>query len=245
MRAVSKKPAEPKPASSAEHGSSIDHAFQQIRQLIVHGNLAPGAWIIETDLSRRLGMSRTPVRGALQWLQREGYVIEQKARLNSRMMVAPLTHEDARELYAIVARIEGMASRNTATLTKAERLEVVKAIQPINEDLNDIAKTGRLNGRSIFELDMQFHRVIVEAGAGPRLMLLHNAIKPQTERYWRLYASNILDQLHVGVEEHNKIIRAIRNGEPEAAEAALIANWVNGAERIAHVIAQHGELGTW
>lgn len=242
---MSKKTAELKPAPTAEHGSSIDHAFQQIRQLIVHGNLAPGTWIIETDLSRRLGMSRTPVRGALQWLQREGYVIEQKARLNSRMMVAPLTHEDARELYAIVARIEGMAGRNTASLPKTERMQIIKAIQPINEELNDIAKTGRLNGRSIFELDMQFHRAIVEAGAGARLKLLHNAIKPQTERYWRLYASNILDQLHVGVDEHNAIIRTIRAGEAEAAEAALIANWVNGAERIAHVIEQHGNLGTW
>ncbi|WP_446742633.1 GntR family transcriptional regulator [Silvibacterium acidisoli] len=245
MPVTSKKEKDLKPAQAAAHGSSIDIAFQQIRQLIVHGNLAPGTWIIEADLSRKLGMSRTPVRGALQWLQREGYVIEQKARLNSRMIVAPLTYEDARELYAIVARIEGLAGLNTASLPRPERMEVVRRIKPINDELHDIAETGKLNGRSIFDLDMRFHRAIVEAGAGPRLMLLHNAIKPQTERYWRLYASNILDQLHIAVSEHEAAVQAIRSGDTLAAEAALIANWVNGAERIAHVISQQGERGTW
>ncbi len=245
MRTLVKTKSEDLASTVAEHGSSIDVAFQHIRQLIVHGNLAPGTWIIEADLSRRLGMSRTPIRGALQWLQREGYVIEQKARLNSRMMVAPLTHEDARELYAIVARIEGLAGRHTASLPRAQRDEVVAQITPINEALHDIAQSRQLNGRSIFDLDMQFHHVIVDAGAGARLKLLHAAVKPQTERYWRLYSSNILDQLDVGVEEHNTIIQAIANGQPEIAEAALIANWVNGAERIAQVIAQHGDLGTW
>jgi DNA-binding FadR family transcriptional regulator len=46
-----------------------------------------------------------------------------------------------------------------------------------------------------FELDRDFHRAIVEASAGPRLLDLHNSIQPQTERYWRLYASSIVDRL--------------------------------------------------
>jgi DNA-binding GntR family transcriptional regulator len=236
---------EPTPPGPAEHGTSIDMAFQQIRQLIVHGSLAPGAWIIESDLSRRLAMSRTPVRGALQWLQREGYVIEQKARLNSRMMVAPLTHEDARELYAIVARVEGLAGSHTASLPQQSRDELVSQITPLNDQLSEISESRQLGGRSIFDLDMQFHRLIVDAGAGPRLKLLHAGVKPQTERYWRLYASSIIDQLHLAVEEHRAIIQAIAEGRPHDAEAALIANWLNGAERIASVIAQHGSLGTW
>ncbi|HVG26266.1 MAG TPA: GntR family transcriptional regulator [Acidobacteriaceae bacterium] len=230
---------------AVEHGSSIDIAFQHIRELIVFGKLAPGTWIIEAELSQKLGMSRTPIRGALQWLQREGYVIEQKAKLNSRMMVAPLTGEDARELYAIVARIEGLAGRQTATLPKAERMEIASRIRAINAELDLIAKTRDLNKRNIFDLDMQFHRIIVEAGAGPRLLLLHDGVKPQTERYWRLYANNILDQLHLAVGEHERIIRAIQKGDAPVAESALITNWVNGADRIAGVIETQGERGIW
>lgn len=241
---VKKQIADPA-TGSAEHGSSIDVAFQHIRQLIVHGSLAPGSWIIETDLSRRLGMSRTPVRAALQWLQREGYVIEQKARLNSRMMVAPLTHDDARELYSIVARMEGLAGRSTASLPKPQRDAIVLQITALNEELNSIAQSRQPGDRSIFDLDRQFHGLIVDAGAGARLKVLHAAIKPQTERYWRLYSSNIVDQLNIAVEEHNTIIRAISEGRPERAEAAVAANWINGSQRIGSVIAQHGNLGSW
>ncbi len=57
-----------------EHGTTLNAAFQHVRELIVRGRLSPGAWIVEAELTEKLGMSRTPVRGALQWLQREGYV---------------------------------------------------------------------------------------------------------------------------------------------------------------------------
>jgi DNA-binding GntR family transcriptional regulator len=227
------------------HGSSVETAFELIRELIVHGKLSPGTRIVETDLTERLGMSRTPVRGALQWLQREGYVLEQKGKSKSRMLVAPLTKEDARELYAVVAHVEGLAGRQTASLPRERRNELIPPLRKINEQLDDIARTGALQGRSIFDLDLQFHRIIVEAGAGRRLLQLYNAIKPQTERYWRLYASNILDQLYKGVAEHNTIISSIKKGDPDATEAALVANWVNGSNRLAEVISFQGERGTW
>ncbi len=54
---------------------------------------------MEADLAERLNMSRTPVRAAIHWLQREGYVLEQRSVSKSRMIVAPLTKEDANELY--------------------------------------------------------------------------------------------------------------------------------------------------
>ncbi len=231
--------------SVAQHGNSIYAAFHEIRDLIVHGRLSPGTWIIEADLTEKLGLSRTPIRGALQWLLREGYVIEQRGRSKSRMIVAPLTKEDARELYAIVARIEGLAARQTATLARDQRSEIVKEIRRINGDLHKIAQTGDLGGHSIFDLDTDFHRIIVEGGAGPRLLQLHNAVKPQTERYWLLYASNIMDQLHIAVTEHNRIISSIQKGDVDAAEDALIANWVNGSDRMARVIDLQGERGNW
>ena len=49
-------------------------AYRRLRELIVHGRLAPGARIIETEVAGKLGISRTPVRAALQRLQQEGYI---------------------------------------------------------------------------------------------------------------------------------------------------------------------------
>src|SRR5271166_6919908 len=74
-----------KVAAKAEHGTSVGTAFQRIRELVVLGRLAPGTWIVEGDLCEHLHMSRTPVRGALYLLQREGYVIEHRNGSKSRM----------------------------------------------------------------------------------------------------------------------------------------------------------------
>jgi DNA-binding GntR family transcriptional regulator len=233
-------------SSKAEHGTSLLTAFREIRELIVHGKLSPGTWIVEGDLAEHLGMSRTPVRGALHWLQREGYVLEQKSASKSRMFVAPLTKDDAKELYSIIGRIEGMAGRETASLPEPQRKAIVEKLRALNQKLTDIITDGRPSTTGgIFDLDRNFHRTIVASGAGPRLTVLHNAIEPQTERYWRLYASSIINDLHLSVEEHEKIIVAIEDGDANRVERGLKANWDNGCQRLARVIDMFGERGSW
>jgi DNA-binding GntR family transcriptional regulator len=232
-------------ASKAEHGTSVTTAFQQIRELIVHGKLSPGTWIVENDLCSHLNMSRTPVRGALYLLQREGYVQEQRSSSKSRMLVASLTKEDASELYPIIGSIEGLAGRRAAVLPKSVRLELAQKLIQINTRLIRIAKKRVLEGSSIFDLDRDFHRIIVGAGAGPRLTTLHRAIEPQAERYWRLYASSIINDLTVSTQEHEAIINALIAGDADLLEAALCLNWENGCKRLAHVIDVFGERGSW
>jgi DNA-binding GntR family transcriptional regulator len=229
----------------AEHGTSVGIAFQQIRDLVVHGLLAPGSWIVEGGLCEHLNMSRTPVRGALYLLQREGYVIEQRNGSKSRMIVAPLTKEDASELYPIIGRIEGLAGRNAARLPQPERAELASKLKLVNGRLAQIAEARGQNGPNIFDLDHEFHRLVVSAGSGPRLRALHQAIEPQTERYWRLYASSIIGELHLSVAEHEAIVAALEEGNPDHLERALSVNWDNGCLRLAKVIDIYGERGSW
>jgi DNA-binding GntR family transcriptional regulator len=234
-----------KPAAKAEHGTSVTTAFQQIRELIVNGKLSPGTWIVEGDLCEHLNMSRTPVRGALYLLQREGYVQEHRNASKSRMVVSSLTKEDANELYPIIGRIEGLAGRNTAQLPEPARIELATQLKQINSRLIRIAQQRALEGSSIFDLDREFHRLIVSAGAGPRLLTLHRAIEPQTERYWRLYASSIINDLSTSTEEHEAIIDALLAADADGLENALRLNWENGCKRLAHVIDVFGERGSW
>jgi len=239
-----KKVTKKRPAK-AEHGTSVDTAFQRIRDLIVHGRMAPGTWIVEGDLCEHLHMSRTPVRGALYLLQREGYVIEHRNSSKSRMIVAPLTKEDANELYPIIGRIEGLAGRRAAMLPQIERNELAAKLKPVNDKLDRIARERSYHGPEIFDLDHEFHRLMVAAGSGPRLSALHQAIEPQTERYWRLYASSIINELYVSVIEHEEIIAALIEGDPDRLERALSNNWVNGCQRLGKVIDVFGERGSW
>jgi DNA-binding GntR family transcriptional regulator len=229
----------------AEHGTSLLIAFQEIRELIVHGKMSPGTWIVEADLAARLNMSRTPIRGAIHWLQREGYVLEQRHVSKSRMIVAPLTKEDANELYLIIGRLEGIAGRGAAQLAEPLRNQLASKLTVVNDELLAIADGRSSHAGRIFDLDRNFHRLIVKTGAGARLTTLHNAVEPQAERYWRLYASSIIKDLHISIKEHTGIIESIQAGDAAAVERRLQINWQKGAERLGHVIDIFGERGSW
>lgn len=235
----------PSPRLKEEHGNSLRKAFHEIRELIVHGRLSPGSWIVEADLARHLAMSRTPIRSALHLLQREGYVIEHTNMRKSRMVVAPLTKEDAGELYPIIGHAEGLAGRRTAALPKSRRVEIASTLRSLNQQLRDILTAKPSRAAGIFDIDRDFHRTIIEAGAGPRLTALHKSIEPQAERYWRLYASSIIHDLHLSVAEHEEIIAGVVAGDSDRTERALQANWENGCARLARVIDIFGERGSW
>jgi DNA-binding GntR family transcriptional regulator len=227
-----------------QHGTSVDSASEQLRELIVLGKLSPGTRIVEDELARRLQLSRTPTRAALQWLQQEGYVREERTAKKSYMMVSPLTKEDASELYSVIGRLEGLAGRIVAALPKNDRMALVQNLKRLNQQLADIKDDHAKQG-SIFDLDREFHRCIVEAGAGPRLRSWHKTVVPQVERYWRLYASSITINLQFTVNEHNDIIRALMDGDPDRMERNLQINWENGCLRLAKVIDVFGERGSW
>ena len=237
--------ADPAQADLDPRGDRVTEAYHQLRELIVRGRMAPGTRIIETDVAAKLGVSRTPVRGALQRLQQEGYIVASGTGQQSRLAVAPLTQEDARELFALVAEIEGLGARWSAELSEDLRAEVVAGLRHHNQQLEQAANEPRADHQMVFTEDMAFHRRYVEGAAGPRLLALHDAIKPQTERYVRLYISALVDEIGTSVREHTVIIDAIAAGAGEAAQSAVRANWQNAATRLSKVIASLGERGTW
>ena len=227
-----------------EHGTSVLSAMEQVRELIVQGKLSPGTWIVEGELAKRLHLSRTPARAALQWLQQEGYIRVHRTANKSRMIVSPLTKEDANELYAVIGHLEGLAGRITATLPKAQRLEIAQKLKDLNQKLAEIKDHPTKQG-AIFDIDRDFHRLVVESGAGPRLHSLHRMIEPQVERYWRLYASSIIGNLQYSIDEHNDIIAALIAGDAGRMERSLQVNWEKGRERLGQVIDIFGERGSW
>jgi DNA-binding GntR family transcriptional regulator len=222
-----------------------EFVYRKLRELIVRGQLAPGTRIVETDVANRLSVSRTPVRGALQRLQQEGYIMDTPLLQQSRPMVAPLTREDANELFSIVAELEGLAARFAASAPAARRDALADELTAINEQFKRAADARQQNHNRLWELDERFHRCYVEAGAGPRLIALHNAVKPQAERYERLYVSLLSRDLTPSVMEHMAIIRAIKSGKPDVAQAAVQTNWRNAARRLGAVIENVGERGRW
>ena len=218
--------------------------YERLRELIIDGRLAPGSRIVETDVAERLGVSRTPVRGALQRLQQEGYVLDSPTLRQTRPTVAPLTSEDARELFLLVGALEGLAAHRAALGSAPERQALAASLAEINDAFAAAANADRLDHGHIFELDERFHNRYMVA-AGPRVMSLHEIVKPQAARYERWYVSMLAAELDASVVEHRAILRAIRAGNAAGAQAAVETNWRNAAERLASVVAAAGERGLW
>jgi DNA-binding GntR family transcriptional regulator len=229
----------------ARRGDRIARTYEQLRELIIWGRLAPGSRVIESDIALRLGVSRTPVRSALHRLQQEGYISSIGRRKEQRLVIAPLTQEDARELFDIVGELEGLAARGLASREPEARSTIVAELRHLNNQLAQAAEAPRPDALKIFDLDTTFHRRYVEGGAGPRLIALHDAVKPQAERYVRLYTSALVDELAKSVDEHSVIVDRIDSGNADGAQRAVIRNWRNAAARLSRVIATLGERGSW
>lgn len=229
---------------AAERLDNVSQAYRNLRGAIVWGQLSPGSRISERAIAEWLGLSRTPVRSALHRLEQEGFVSSFGEGRERRLVATPLTLADGQEVCFIVGHLEGLAARTAAALPAVRRKRLVARMRDLNRKLAaESRKKG--NAARVFDLDLEFHRTYVEDVVGPRLLTLHRAIKPQSERYSRLYITVLLDELSNSVKEHEAIARSIAEGDPDAAQRAAERNWNNAAARLARIIAQHGERGSW
>ena len=226
-------------------GSRSLDTYNQLRELIVRGRLAPGGRLVETDVAARLNVSRTPVRYAINRLRQEGFVLSLRGGKRSTTEVAPLTKEDGQELWYITSRLEGLAGRWCGGLADEIRFKLARQLAALNTLLAETARADNIDRRRLFRLDDEFHETFVEAGAGPRLRRLHQSVKSQTERYLRFYVGALSHDITAGLSEHDAIIEAIDQGDADRAERAVQNNWSSGADRLAIVIDLAGELGNW
>src|SRR5258708_35688125 len=98
-----------------------------MRDWIIDGPLQPGEPLRDEALAEALGMSRTPIREALQRLEDDGLVVTTTAR---RTFVSPVTLTQAREVFPIVAALEGLAGRLAMAHTDAATLAEMRAQNP-------------------------------------------------------------------------------------------------------------------
>jgi DNA-binding GntR family transcriptional regulator len=223
-----------------------DMVYRELRELIVSGRLAPGTRLVETFAAQRLGVSRTPVRSAFHRLQREGYAVAaNEGDERQRLIVAPITAVDASDLFHIVGELEGLAGYYAAGIEREERLPFVRELESLNNEMLVESQGAEMDNYKVFQLDAAFHRRYVVEAAPPRLLALHDAIKPQAERYARIYVSALTDKLDLSVTEHSVIITAIEAGDRETAQRAIQTNWRNAAKRVGALIAEWGESGGW
>ncbi|HYW31511.1 MAG TPA: GntR family transcriptional regulator [Gemmatimonas sp.] len=225
--------------------------YDQLQQLIVRGRLLPGVRLTEIGVAERLGVSRTPAREALHRLQQDGLLVPTSAAAASssrtRLVVAPLQRDEMVELYHIAAALEGVAVRVLSRQPADARRSLVTELQERNDRFATEARRplAERNLDDLFERHQAFHALLIERGAGTQLQRQLAVIRPLVDRYEWFYAPLAGSNLEVSIDEHAAVVQAVRAGGPDASEAALRANWWNGAERLAQAIDRVGDRGTW
>jgi DNA-binding GntR family transcriptional regulator len=224
---------------------NVSTAYEQIRTRIVDGRLPPGVRLVEREIADHLDVSRSPVRTALHRLQQEGFVLASGCGVRSRLIVSPLTMEDACELYQIVGFLDGVAAARAAGLEAGLRTALIHELKRVNADLRQAAEDATFRPNRVYELHTAFHHTYMRTLDTPRMKALYEANRPQTQRYRHVYSSVHMGQLEHSIDEHDSIIDAIQQGDQIGARRQAQRNWARAAERIAEIIQIAGERGTW
>jgi DNA-binding GntR family transcriptional regulator len=117
------------------------------------------------------------------------------------------------------------------------RLELVAELVSLNESMRREGASPTASHDRLRDIDAAFHHACTHAAAGPRLLALLDVIKPQAERYNRVYANEVLPKrIADAAAEHDAIIRALRAGDPESARRAVETNYGHGTAELTHVI---------
>lgn len=187
-------------------------AYSLILEAIDQGIYRPGDRLVEAELAERFGVSRTPVREALQRLETQSML----ARDGRSMIVASLDHNQLAELYVVRAELEGLAARLAARHAAPEEVRVLSdMVEADREIVDDPDGLSRANRRFHKQIHLASHnRYLVQ-----QLDLVHRSMA--------LLASTSLAAEGRGkaaLEEHAEIVRAIAAGDGEAAQAALRAH---------------------
>lgn len=201
-------------------------AYNILKKRIMDLNLRPGEIIMVQTLAKELGISRTPVREAVVRLEKEGFV---EAAEGKKFRVSTLSLKDVLEIHELRKLMEVHAAKNVA---KSANNKQIKELE------STIAKMGKaLADKShdrFFEYDLAFHKKIISYHGNDTLILFMNQIndKIQRIRYLAVYVDQRLEKT---IEEHQAVIDAIKNRDPDRVAETLEFHLEKIEEVLAHL----------
>ena len=196
-----------------------EQVYFTLEDEILSGKLKRGDTLTENALSVRLGVSRTPLRGALHRLAEEGLI---DISPNKGAIVVGIGREDLIDIYKIRMRLEGLASAEAARKMSEED----KANMRESVELAEFYITKR-DYEHLKELDSEFHSIIYNAcGNRPLCKILSDLHR--NIRIYRKRSLKVEDRLEKSILEHKEILAAIERGDADEADR-LTASHIEAA----------------
>jgi DNA-binding GntR family transcriptional regulator len=201
-----------------------EQAAERLRDMIVHGDLPPGAPLIEGELSRALGISRTPLREAVKLLAQQGLI---ELRTNRSACVRPIRPAEISELFEALAGIERVAAELAATRATASDLARLKELQTTIERHRHAGDRA-----AYYAANKTIHRAIVVAAQNTPLADAHAALLARAEQV-KYFALRLEDRWDQSIHEHRSILAAIEDRDGERAGRLLAIHVAHTADVVA------------
>lgn len=200
------------PAGSQVPKTLADRLRMQLSDEIVRGELAPGVTLDETELARRFGVSRTPVREAIRLLAASGLV---DARPHRSAVVARPTPRQVIAMFEALRELEALCAGFAATrMTTAERT----MLQRLHRSLRSVTRTG--DSQRYHEINEHFHAAIYAGSHNAYLARLTAETRARIAPFSRAQFRT-RGRLARSHSEHDRIVAAIINGDARAAAAEM------------------------
>lgn len=184
-------------------------AYALVLEAIDVGVYRPGDRLVEVELAERFGVSRTPIREALQRLETQGLL----SRDGRSLIVSSLDHNQLAELYVVRAELEGLAARLAAKHASPEEVRVLRDMVAEDQALVD-------NPSALSRANRRFHKQ-VHLASHNRYLVQQLDLVHRTMALLAVTSLAAQGRGNTALEEHSRIVEAIAAGDGDAADAAL------------------------
>ena len=202
--------------------------YETLKRKIISNSLKPGEPLNEGILSKEMKISKTPVREALQQLERDGFV---ENVLGRGWFVSRISFQDVKELFETREILECEVIKRAALKGDPEKIEEVR------KKFESLGSNGEKNPKGQFKAGDRIHSYLFESFGNSRLNEIYRRIQEHVERM-RIYFFNQAheERSEVSYQEHLEILNALASRDPERAEQAMRAHLRNSIEFLKKVI---------
>ncbi len=198
-------------------------AYEALKHDILTCVLPPGAQIFEGELAARYGMSKTPVREALNLLGQEGLVQVLPRR---GYLVAPITLRDVQEVFQLRLWLETAAAELAAEHITEEQLRRLRALVAVRYTYRDRASYARF-----LRANREFHVAVAEASGNRRLAAFVSKLLEDMERIIHL-GLDLRDSADEMAAEHAELVDALLRGDAALARQVVTVQLQNSRKRV-------------
>jgi DNA-binding GntR family transcriptional regulator len=217
-----------------------DQAVDALRDMVINGVIPAGSRVNEAELAEMLGISRGPLREAIQRLSAEGLI---EFRRNRGAFVRELALEDIRLLYEVREVLESAAAKRAAREANDDQIADLERQIAQVDSIVSTTKRGRAHDphAEVLELSNDFHVTVLDICKNPYLQRYGADLQAQL-RVARLHSEPSQEHAEQVVAEHRAIVEAITKRDGAAASRAMSKHLKNSLIRFEQELASATDI---